>query len=217
MIAEMRSLLRDGQTTEEFDQANARLDELEAGREAHITRVLESSLDDLLGTASFPPERGAHRAVEMATVAGYLRSLEPDLLFLVSSEPGIDLDALGVAETAVEPARRGAPPAGKVFTPPLLARALSSEARQSTVVLEPGGISQKSGSDIFTIHWDDVAGLMEIDQNEFILFGLDGTSIPIGSALYRGGQALIDAAVANVPPSLTYRRSRLLDLYDDVH
>jgi hypothetical protein len=215
MIAEMLSLLRNGPTTEELMQAKSRLEELEAGREAHIARVLESSLDDLLGTASFRPERGAHRAIEMGVVAGYLRALESDLLYVVSSEPRIDLDALGVAETAIEPTRRGAPPAGMVFVPPLLARVLSSEARQSTVVLEPGGISQRTGPDIRSIRWDGVAGLMEMDQNEFVLFGLDGTAIPIGSALYRGGQELIDAAVANIPPSLIYRRSRLLDLSGD--
>ena len=64
------------------------------------------------------------------------------------------------------------------------------------MVLEPDGISQRSGPEIRSIRWAGVAGLMEIDEHEFVVFGLDGTAIPIGPGLYRGGQELIVAVQA---------------------
>ena len=217
LITELRSLLRDGPTADELEQANARLEELDKGREARASRVLEYSMNRLLGVVSFLPEPGLHRGTDRATIIGYLQALEPDLLFLLPTDPDIDLDQLVVGEATVEPLHPGALPAGKTFVPRLLTKVLNAEARQATVVLEQDGISQRTGAETRSIRWAGVAGLMEIDEHQFVVLGLDGTAIPIGPGLYRGGQELIAAARTHIPPSLTYRRSRLVDLSDSEH
>jgi hypothetical protein len=214
LVTELRRLLRDGATAAELERARTRVVEGRLGRAGVLEERRVAVIDHLLGVTSFPvpPSRLAE-----ATLDGlnrYLADLESDLLFLVADEPDLELGRLDLPETTVEPTTTGPLPPGEVFRPPLLTRAISSAARQATVVLTATGVAARLEGLNQRIDWDGVAGLV-VDEDDLLLCGLDGAVIPLAESAYRGGRELVARVRARVPERLTFRRSALLGRDDE--
>lgn len=213
LVTELRGLLRNGVTAAELDLARDRVIEARLGRASFLEERRVVVIDGLLGVPSFPVTSAALAAAGLDELNRYLTGLEADLLFLVPDHPDLDLDRLDVAETTVEPTTVGSLPPGQVFRPPLLARAISSAARQATVVLTETGIAVQLEGQNQILDWDRVAGLLvdeDDEDDELLLCGLEGEVVALAASAYRGGRDLVSQVRARVPAELTFPRSALL-------
>ena len=210
LVVELRRLLRSGATATELDLARNRVLETRLGRAGALEERRVAVIDGLIGVPTVPVTDAALAATDLSAVNRYLAALETDLLFLAPDDPDLDLDQLGVRPTTVEPTTVGDLPAGRVFRPPLLLRAINSAARQATVVLTDTGIAVQLEGLTQYLSWDRVAGLALNGEDDLLLCGLDGEVVSLATSAYRQGRDLIAQVRDRVPAALSFRRSALL-------
>ncbi|MFJ3923439.1 M16 family metallopeptidase [Streptomyces sp. NPDC090022] len=100
-------------------------------------------------------------------------------------------------------------PAGEVFRPPLLARALYGGARRSRLVLTASGIAETDGDGrLHVIPFDEVVGV-ERDGTDRTLFGASGCVIALSPGKYSGCGRVVRAVDTAVPAALAYEVSAL--------
>lgn len=204
MIETTRDLVTSGPSEAEVEHARGLVLESGQGRNAQISDALDVAIGELLGTgvARFDPD--AVRAVTRQHVAEFLQSLAVDPLYLIDERAEPELAALGVAHTEIPPTTPGPLPEGEVFRPPILALALSRDARASRVALTSTGLAHQVDDQVQQIAWGQVAGVLRERDGDFVVFGLDGSVITVGPNLYRNGRRLIEAVQTHVPAELIY-------------
>lgn len=204
MIETTRDLLTSGPSQAELDHARGLVLESSRGRNAQISDALDVAIGELLGSgiAGFNPD--AVRAVTRQHVADFLRGLADDAVYLIDDRAEPELAALNVALTEIPPTAPGPLPAGEVFRPPLLALAISPDARASRVALTSTGLAHQAGHQVQQIPWSNVAGVLRERDGDFVVFGLDGSAITVGPNLYRNGRRLIEAVQTHVQAGLIY-------------
>ena len=204
MIETTQDLLTRGPSEAEFDHARALVLESSRGRDAEISSALDVAISDLLGGGTADFNADAVLAATRQRVTDFLRGVGDDALYLVDERAEPELAALNVALTEVSPTTLGPLPQGEVFRPPLLALATSREARASRVVLTSTGLAHQMDSRVQQIAWSGVAGVLRHRDGDVVVFGLDGSAIPVGPNLYRDGSRLIEAVQTQVYPELIY-------------
>jgi hypothetical protein len=204
MIETTQDLLARGPSEAEFHHARALVLESSRGRDAEISNALDVAISDVLGVSTAGFNADAVLATTQQRVTDFLRGLGDDALYLVDERAEPELAALNVALTQVSPTTLGPLPQGKVFRPPLLALATSREARASRVVLTNTGLAHQMDSRVQRIAWSGVAGVLRQREGDVVVFGLDGSAIPVGPNLYRNGIQLIEALQTQVHPELIY-------------
>lgn len=204
LIDTTSALLRDGPTETEMEAARAELLESTLGRDATISTVVDLAIGELLGSGlpRFEPE--AVSALTREDLAGFLQALAGDVLYLVDEAAQPELDVRQIPVITGPPSVPGPLPAGDVFRPPLVALAVSKEARGAKIVLTDTGLVHQLGDEVWRLDWPEVAGVMRESEGDLVVFGLDGTVIPLGPGLYRRGQRLVEAVLAHVPAALVY-------------
>lgn len=185
LVTELRSLLHEGPSESELALAVERVAARRHGREAAREHTRTAGIDALLGVPRprFDVER--LRALTSPLVTAYLQPLEASLLFAVPDAPDIDLAVLGLRETDVAPTTRDDLPDGRRYRPPLLARALSSAARQAELCLTGEGLHARLEGESQAIRWSSVVGVLVEDEQEAAVFGADGSVIEIGRRIWR--------------------------------
>lgn len=214
-VHELLTLLADGPRDEELDRARERLLLAREGRQADADRQLDEALDRRLGLERPPFDPDGLTAVGRETVTVYLRALAEDALFALPEDPALDLGRLGLAETSIAPVSAGPLPVGRRFRPPLLARAVSSSARQAEVCLTDEGLHVRLEGEVQSVLWSDVVGVLEEDPDEVAVFGGDGSTVVVGRHVWRGGDDLVAAVREHVVPGLVFPRSALLSTPDE--
>lgn len=210
LIAAVTELLAAGPTEEELDFARERVHERYRGREAGLHTVVVEAIAARSGV-QFPRLDPADlQSLSRDEIAACLRDLAGNVLFLVSDDSEKVLNEFQIPQTPIAPLSTEPLPPGRTFRPPTLTRLLNSEARRSTIVLADDGLWLVFGDEVEEIRWPQVAGVMRIAEDELVVFGVAGNAIPIGGALYRDGQVLIDTVLSRVPPTLVYQQSALL-------
>lgn len=205
------ALLGHGPRPEELRRARERLALSAEGRRASLERDLDQALDRVAGRGLAVGDRRTV-ADEEGTVTAYLRRLTGDALFALPDHPELDLAELGLQPAAVEPLGPGPLPPGRRFRPPLLARAISSTARKAELCLTDDGLHVMLEGEVQSVRWTDVVGVLEEDEHghELAVFGAQGSTVMIGTKVWRGAEGVTTALRAAVPADLFYRRSRLL-------
>lgn len=210
MTRSLLDLLNQGPSTAQIDRARERVIERGAGRSGFISERVVASLDRLV--SSRPAESDPSPSdLSDARVRATLRLLADDVLFLVDESVREADGGGGLPVAWFEPGRPGPAAPGLIYQPSLFTKVINREARSARVTVHEDGLSRTVDGLTDRISWSDVAGVMRIGSDEAVVFALDGTSVPIGSALYRKGNEIIDAVLAAVDPSLVYAESRLLD------
>lgn len=101
-------------------------------------------------------------------------------------------------------------PDGQVFRPSLRDLATSAAARRCRMVLTPSGVAYRDeAGEVHEVRFDDVVGVQE-DGDGRIVFGRDGSVVPVHPSLFRGVRPAVAAVDAAVPAGLRYRRSQLV-------
>lgn len=210
LVVGLRGLLVDGPNVAEVSSARDRVHENLHGRDAALDDAYSEALNRLHGLEHHRPDPDRLAAITVTEVAGYLRRLSNDILFLVDEFATDVLDRLQIPVTTIAPTLPSLPPGGRTFTPGLVNLVLSADARRSRVTLYDWGLGCAYGDEIQAIGWPEVAGVMAVEDDDLVVFGLDGAVIPVGPGLYRGGRALLDAVRRHVPEELFYAQSELL-------
>ena len=91
-----------------------------------------------------------------------------------------------------------------MFRPPLLALALTKDARASRVALTSEGLAHAFDGRVQQVAWTEVAGVLRDEDGDLVVYGLDGQAVTVGPTLYKRGQRLVDAVLTNVPGDLVY-------------
>lgn len=215
LVTELRSLLNEGPSETELARALDRVVERRHGRAAALEQVRTAGIDALLGLHRPRFEVGRMRALTPQQVKAYLEPLEATLLIAVPDDPEVDLAVLRLRETAVAPTTRDDLPDGRRYRAPLLARALSSAARQAELCLTSEGLHARLEGETQSIGWSSVVGVLVEDEHEAVVFGADASAIQIGSTTWREGDSLLQAARDHISPGLFFQRSALLDTPDE--
>lgn len=215
LVQTVRTLLASGPTAAELETAVERVLEEARGRNAHIDQVMTQAVRDLFGEPRHPLDPERLRGLTPEDLTTYLRGLAADVLYLAAEESTDALGALGVPFTTIEPPADRRPTPGRTFRPPALALLLYADARSSRVTLSDTGLILASEDQVQAVDFDQVAGVMRVDDDELVVFGLDGSAIPIGGGLYKGGQQLVDAVLRHVSADLVYQQSALVRVMDD--
>ena len=204
LIDTIRRLLTAGPTEAELEHAYSLVRESGRGRDGEMATIADVEIGVLLGDPVTAFSTGEVPTLEREVVADYLRGIAADVLFLVDERLEPELPGLGVPVAQIGPTRTGPLPAGQVFKPPLLARAISRDARTARVVLTDDGLAQQLGDQVSQVDWAGVAGVLRDPDGDLTVFGLDGTAISVGPGLYGGGRRLVDAILNHIPSDVIY-------------
>ena len=110
--------------------------------------------------------------------------------------------------------RASAEPAGRVFRPPWLARAISRDARGIRLIISDELLAQRDpNGDVHVIRWPDVVGVQRAGA-ERVVFGAGGCVIDVDPELFSDAEAVAAAVDARVSRELCYDRSELLPADD---
>lgn len=210
LVQTLRTLLATGPTQIEMDQAVARVREGAMGRDAFVAQIQIRAVAARGDVDLPPPDPSRLDALAVDDLTAYLNRIADDVLYLASAGCKGVLAELGLPPTTIEPPAADSSEAGRTFRPPVLARLLNSAARASRVTLTDDGLILADQDLTQRLRWSEVAGAMCVAEDEMVVFGLDGSAIPIGGALYGGGERLIEAVLAAVPAELIYRQSAQL-------
>lgn len=211
LVETLGDLLLNGPTEDELRHARDQLTESSLSRDVLISDLTAVSVDRLLDTGVAPFDAAAIAAIDITEIAGYLRAAAYDLLLLVDEAAEPELSALDIPVISGQPETTGPLPPGEAFRPPMLALAISKDARSSRLVLTPTGLAHQYEDAVVEISWHDVAGVMRDEDGDLVVFGDAGGAIPVGPGVYRKGQRLVDAVLANVPEHLVYDAPPELD------
>lgn len=214
-VVALLELLAEGPGEEELSRARERVLLTRQGRQALADLALDEAMHERLGVTRAPLDVERLRSIDVATIATYLRSLMGDTLFALPYDSALDLGSLGLQETSIPPLAEGPLPPGERFRPPLLARALSSAARQAELSLGEDGLHVRLEGEVQSVRWNDVVGVLEEDEHELAVFAGDGSTAVVGRDVWRGGDALVTAVRSNVNPGLIFARSALLSRPED--
>lgn len=204
LVEATRTLLTDGPTDVEVEHARAVVLESMRGRDAEIGDLVDAAIAQLIGLEARPLDRGEVGGCTRDQVAGHLRSISTDLIYLVDEIVEPDLGSLGLE--LIEPGRTssGPLPTGEAFRPHLLALALAKEARASRVALTATGLAHAYRGRLQQIGWEEVVGVMRDEDGDLVVFGRHGQAIPIGPTMYKRGQRLVDVTLSHVVGDLVY-------------
>ncbi|MET7279253.1 hypothetical protein ABZS29_13545 [Kribbella sp. NPDC005582] len=101
-------------------------------------------------------------------------------------------------------------PAGKVFKPPLFARAFFKEARGMQWVQTADGLVLRDEDGIHEVRWDSIAGVQRgTDESPTIVYGVNGCAMPVDTDLFRGADDVLAELQRRVPASLWFDESKL--------
>lgn len=204
MVETVRTLVGDGPTEAEVAHAKAVLGESLYGRDAEIARIVDSAIDELIGLPTEPITLSTLASYDRSAVADQLRHIADDLLYVVDEVVEPDCASLGLEVIEFGPTSTGELPPGEVFRPPLVALILAKDARASRVALTSDGLTHAFDGRVQQVTWAEVAGVMRDDDGDLVVYGLDGQAVAVGPTLYKHGQRLVDAVLANVPGDLIY-------------
>ncbi len=200
-------------TKDELARAIGRVQEGELGRAAAIERFGERALDGLLGLSTPQVEVEHLQSITPDACAVYVRRIASDVVFLVGDEAVETLDRLGIPMTTEGPTSADPAPSGRVFRPTPFNRLVNRRARAASVTLNDRGLTLRLDGRSEEILWDQIAGVALVDA-DMVVFGLNGTAIPIGPGYYTRSKDLASAVTARVPDHLFYRAMQPTDAPD---
>ena len=211
LVETLGGVLLTGPTEEELSYARDQVIEASLSRDAQIGDILAVSVGQLHDAGVAPFDAAVIAGVTFDEVAAYLQAAAYDLLLLADETTEPELRALDIPIISGQPETAGPLPPGELFRPPMLALAISKEARSSRLVLTPTGLAHQYEDAVVEIGWHDVAGVMRDEDGDLVVFGNAGGALPVGPGVYRKGQRLVDAVLANVPEHLVYDAPPELD------
>ncbi|MFB6726506.1 hypothetical protein ACFCV3_40430 [Kribbella sp. NPDC056345] len=101
-------------------------------------------------------------------------------------------------------------PAGKVFKPPLFARAFVKEARGMEWVQTADSLVLRDEDGIHEIRFDAIAGVERGDDEvPTVVYGINGCAIPVDTDMFRGANDVLTELQRRVPASLWFDPSKL--------
>jgi predicted Zn-dependent peptidase len=206
-----RELAVSGPTREELDHEVAGFREM-----VEDPRFVDGDLDEfarsvLLGEPYLSPAEWLEvlASTTPAQVAAAMTESLRTALIVVPGEARLELSDLDGAP--VPPGGCATPewqPEGKVFKPPLLARAINATARGLRLHLTPDGVALVDDGDRHFIRFADVVGVLAQNGSR-TLFSRSGCVVPVDSDLFAGIEPVIAAIDARVDPGVVFPPSAL--------
>jgi hypothetical protein len=212
MITTVTAMLAHGPDEAEFVEAVDKERERHRGRQAMIDEIGTRALDQLLARSQGSAEVDPLSAITRDQLTSYLRGLSNDVLYLADIRSEDVLVELGVPLATRSEVMTKTLPAGTVYRPPLLARAISAEARGARVIVSDDGLSLVVDGEVQQLAFADIVGAARGDDGDLVVFGRDGSAIPVGPELYCRADRLVETITSRVPSHLIYRSPDLTNL-----
>jgi hypothetical protein len=212
------TLCQDGPTAEELAHALAGFEEdVDGDPEAVVTSDLADAAQcAVTGMRPFRVAEAlaAWRAVTPADVVRSLRAAWPSALLYVP-EWAQYAGPAGPVERRFTCNVVPGLPAGTVFQPPALTRALRKEARLTVVVSDAVLAHADADGDVHCIPWDVVEAVAPIDESKgFVVVGRNLCTIVVHPEIYgrKTAERIVEAVRAHVPPERWLQRRAMPDL-----
>jgi hypothetical protein len=188
--------------------------EIQGAREAFadprfVEVDLQRAAEALLFGETFQPRAQRLAAIETVTaeqIRDRLAAALPSVQIVLPCDVAADLP--GMTEGGC-PRGRVEPP-GRVFTPPLLAKAMNRGARGLRLILTGDGLAlREPDGDVHTVRWAEVVGVQR-HEGERIVFGASSCLVAVDPELFRGAEAAVAAVDSHVPASLHWELSEFV-------
>ncbi|GAA0607952.1 insulinase family protein [Kribbella sandramycini] len=210
VVDSLLDLAANGPTDEELNyQVDRYLERLKTEPEG-----LRHEYNNLLGSLFGEPEVEPFdvdqlRALTPQDIAALLADALPTALAYTPEDTAAIWEPFGFTRGSSCPVTTDLP-AGRTFKPPLFARAVIKDARTMRWVRTDDALALRDEDGVHQIRWDEVAGIMRGSaDNPTIVFGANGCSIPISTAMFAAADTLLTELEQRVPAELWYDESRL--------
>ena len=194
-----------GPTAVELEHAQALIDEDWRGPAHHVYVRAREIAYELLDLA--PPQRidltAVHR-VDADQVRSCIRAALPEVVFYVPASVVDEVATLDLPHVPTCPVVDGLA-TGLLFRPGLGIRVISREARRARLVLTATGLAHTDDrSRHHQVDWLDIAGVMKVRADLLVVYGVGGCVVPVGRALFRGGDRVYDEVLTRVEDALVF-------------